>query len=387
MNVVQRLWVARREPLILAILTVIAIVFFTVVLSLTRSYRRQQEKLARVLSAEGAQELRARNFAEAARYYRAALRYSRDNYLYQLRLAQALLAANRGDEAYAYLLSLWDREPENGMVNLELARVFAARGSVDQATRYYHNAIYAIWDSDSDKHRRTARLELVDFLLRHGATAQAESELIAFAANLPDDPKLHAQAAAGFLAAQDYQHALEQYRLVLKSDRKSEEAQAGAGRAAFELGRYTLAQHYLRNALALNPKNQQAAQLLQTTTQVLQMDPFGRRLSDEERSRRVLDAFRLAGDRLKACGLLQDRGESKMPVPASPPSGLQALASAWLGQKPNMTLSRLRRTPQLRDNAMDLVFSIEQEAENKCGPATGNDFALLLVSQNRERTE
>jgi hypothetical protein len=101
----------------------------------------------------------------------------------------------------------------------------------------------------------------------------------------------------------------------------------------------------------------------------------------------VLDAFRIAGDRLKACGLLQEKAEGRAPAPSSQPGSLQALAAKWSGQKPNMTLARLRRTPQLRDNAMDLVSSIEQEAETRCGPAIGKDFALLLISQNRERTE
>ena len=58
---------------------------------------------------------------------RTALLYSRDNYSYQLNLAEALLGEGRRDEASAYLVNLWEREPENGQVNLELAYIAAQK--------------------------------------------------------------------------------------------------------------------------------------------------------------------------------------------------------------------------------------------------------------------
>ena len=65
-------------------------------------------------------------------------------------------------------------------------------GETEQALRYYHNAIYATWPGDQEVERRDTRLELIEFLLGTNAKAQAQSELIALAANLPDDPSQHA---------------------------------------------------------------------------------------------------------------------------------------------------------------------------------------------------
>ena len=52
-----------------------------------------------------------------------------------------------------------------------------------------------------------------------------------------------------FLRAQDYEHALGAYRESLKLERDNRAALAGAGFAAFQLGRYPLAQRYLQAAM------------------------------------------------------------------------------------------------------------------------------------------
>jgi hypothetical protein len=63
-------------------------------------------------------------------------------------------AMTASEKAYAYLINLWEREPENGLVNLELARIAAQKGDTEQALRYYHNAIYAVWPGDQEVQRR-----------------------------------------------------------------------------------------------------------------------------------------------------------------------------------------------------------------------------------------
>src|SRR6185437_8912881 len=123
----------RREPVTLAVLTGLAIVLFAAVTGLSSLYHRQQESLASRWSSRGAGELAANRYAGAVIDYRTALLYSRDNYTYQLDLAEALVGEQRVNEAYAYLINLWDRRPENGLVNLELARIQASRGLTDSA--------------------------------------------------------------------------------------------------------------------------------------------------------------------------------------------------------------------------------------------------------------
>ena len=254
-----------REPVILALLSVSAVVLFLAVTGLSRAYHAQQDSLGNRWFTRGVTDLKAERFDRAVNEFRTALIYSRDNYSYQLNLAEALVGVKRTDEAYAYLINLWEREPENGLVNRELARIAAQKGEAEQALRYYHNAIYATWPVDQEMERRNTRLELIEFLLRINAKAQAQSELIALAANLGDDLSQQAHVGDLFLRTQDYEHALAAYRLSLRANHHNPAALAGAGLAAMELGRYSLAQRYLEEAVAADPSDAQSAARLKTT--------------------------------------------------------------------------------------------------------------------------
>jgi tetratricopeptide (TPR) repeat protein len=368
-----------REPVILALLSALAVLSFLAVGGLSRMYHAQQQALGNRWFTRGTADLKDGHFDRAVGDFRAALRYSRDNYDYQLNLAQSLIGLNRTDEAYAYLINLWDREPENGLVNLELARIAAKKGENERALRYYHNAIYAIWPGDQEAQRRNTRLELIEYLLGIHARAQAQSELIALAANLGDDPSLHQLVGDLFLQAQDYEHALAEYRLTLKSDHHNPAALAGAGVAAFELGRYSLAQRYLQVAVALNSDDKQSTDILKTTERVLQMDPFRRQISADQRNRIVIEAFASAGERLKSCSATVNPSGSN-----SSETVEQSLADGWAKMQPKINERDLRRDPDLAEGAMDLVFEIERETKTVCGAPTGTDLVLLLISKLHE---
>lgn len=372
-------WYAAREPIVLLILTLMTVVFFIAVTGLSRAYHRQQEMLGERWFRRGNADLQAGRLDRAVTAFHTALLFSRDNYSYQLNLAKALAAWNRPDEAYSYLLNLWEREPENGTVNLELARIFASKGDSSQAIRYYHNAIYALWPDNPEAHRRTARLELIEFLLRQKETAQAQSELIALTVDMPDDASLHDQVGDLFMRTQDYEHAIDQYRASLRLDRHDHAATAGIGRAAFELGHYPTAQHYLESAVSASPSDIQSAQLLDTVNLVLRMDPFRRQISASQRNRAVVEAFGVAGDRLKSCATSTKSGGI-----VAPSSEEQALYTRWSALKPKITEWYLRRDPDLAEKAMDLVFTIERQTGTQCGPPTGKDLALLLISKLHE---
>jgi tetratricopeptide (TPR) repeat protein len=369
----------KREPLILALLSALAVVSFLAVSGLSRIYHAQQESLGNRWFTRGVADLKERHFDRAVSECRTALLYSRDNYTYQLELAEALIGLKRTDEAYAYLINLWERQPENGLVNLELARIAVQRGQTEQALRYYHNAIYAIWPGDQEVERRNARLELIEYLLSINAKTQAQAELIALAENLADDPFQHARVADLFVQAQDYEHALAEYRVTLKLDRHNPAALAGAGLAAFELGRYPLAERYLQAAVAANPNDAQSAARLRMTELVLKMDPFRRQISVEQRHRIVIQAFAAAGERLKSCPAA---GSSKRP--ASSAISQPSLADQWAKLKPQITEQGLRKNPDLVEAAMNLVFEIERQTNAACGPPTGIDMALLLISRLHE---
>jgi len=365
-----------REPVMLAVLSALALVFFLAVTGLSHVYRTQQEALGSRWFARGSTELNAGHFDGAVSDFRAALLYSRDNYSYQFNLAEALVGLKRTTEAQAYLINLWGRQPENGFVNRELARIWAQDGETDKTLRYYHNAIYATWPDDQEEERRQTRIELINYLLKINAKTQAQSELIALAANLGNHPSEQAQVGDLFVRAKDYEDALNAFQMVLKSDRHNVDAMVGAGLAAFDLGRYALAERYLKAAVTVNPHDVESATRLKTAELVLRMNPFQRGLSGTQKNQIVVDAFAAAGRRLQSCNMQN----ASLAAEAAQPS----LAETWKGMKPRISPWGLRRDPDLAETAMDLVFRIERETGASCGTPSDTDTALLLIAKSHE---
>lgn len=365
----------RQRPVMLVLLTVLAAASFLTVTALSRAYRAQRAALGNRWFERGITDLNASRYDAAVMDFRAALIYSRDNYAYQLNLAEALIGLRHPGEAAAYLLNLWERQPEDGLVNLELARIAVQGGKIDQAARYYHNAIYAAWPRDAETKRRDARLELIDLLLRTNAKAQAQAELIALAENEGDEPTEQKHLAERFISMGDYDDALNAYRQSLNSSPHDAAALAGAGYAAFQLGRYALAERYLQSAVAADANDKQSADLLRTAEMVLRMDPFQRQISVAERNRIIAEDFVIAGNRLKAC-VGSDNG-----APAAAGSDLN---SEWTALRPHMTERELQKNPDMVERAMDLVFRVERQASSACGTPAGPDLALLLISKLHE---
>jgi tetratricopeptide (TPR) repeat protein len=366
----------RQQPVLLALLAGLAVICFAAVTGISRAYQAQRDALGERWFTRGVVDLSAQKYDSAVTEFRSALLYSRDNYTYQLNLAEALIGLQRTGEAAAYLTNLWERQPEDGLVNLQLARIAAEKRQTEQALRYYHNAIYAAWPSDQEGKRRDARLELIEFLLNRGAKAQAQSELIALQENLGDDPLQQERVGDSFLRVQDYDHALAAYLQSLKLEGNNRAALAGAGFAAFQLGRYPLARHYLEEAVAGNPGDTRSADRLKMTEMVLEMDPFRRQLSVAQRAKIVTSAFTTAGERLKACGAA--RGI------ALPTASQSSLAGSWAKLKPQISEGGLRRNPDLVEAAMELVFDIERDTNATCGTPAGADMALLLIAKLHE---
>jgi tetratricopeptide (TPR) repeat protein len=367
----------RQQPVMLGLLSVVLVFFFLFVTGLSRAYYSQRQALGSRWFNRGVADLSASRFPAAVIEFRTALLYSRDDFEYQLSLAEALIGMKHTGEASAYLLNLWDREPDNGLVNLELARIAAQQGQAKDAMRYYHDAVYAAWPSGQEWRRRDARRELIELLLRLSDKAEAQSELIALSENVGDDPKQQKQIGDLFLQAQDYQRALAAYRNSLKADKRNEGDLAGAGYAAFELGRYAEAQRYLQAAVAQDPNDSASAGRLKTAELVLHMDPYRRSISSAERARAVKQAFEIAGSRLKNCAI----PKSAPSTTGSPPPSLN---EEWAAARPKITETRLRGNPDLIDSTMDLVFRIERQTSIVCGSPAGEDLALLLIARLHE---
>jgi tetratricopeptide (TPR) repeat protein len=377
--------VPRSAPLILLILTLGAVGAFAAVGHLVARFTANQQARGRKLYAQGLADASATRYDDAIDAFRAALTCDPTNSQYQLSLARALRDSDdprRLDEAESYLIALWQRTPQDAAINLALARVAAHRGSIEDATRYYHNAMYGVWNSNPDANHSKARVELIQFLLKKGASDKAESELMALAASLPPGPAAHLQAAQLFEQAQDYTNALSQYEEVLRFDPENPATLAGAGRAAYRSGNYATAQRYLQAAVNTDPQEAGSHQLLATTDLILRTDPFHGHISDAERNRRITAAFAQAETRLTECAA-QMHDDLKTTT-ASTASQLSSLQSRWMAAKPNLARLRSPAETDLPDSIMDIVFHIERQTAATCGQPQGLDLALLLVCQKRE---
>jgi len=373
--------ILQRPPAALSALLLLAIAGFFAVNRLVHKFQHHEQDLGRAMFRAGQQARVSGNPQLAIADFRAALGFDRDNYQYLLNLAKALADAGRTEEAESYLATLWERAPQDGDVNLQLARLNAGQAATEDALRHYHSAIYGIWQNDPDQNRRKSRMELVRYLLQHNDRTQAQSELIAMAAGLPPASDWHPQVADLFMEAGDSQHALGEYRQALKLDARNPRALAGAGRAAYQLGEYSTAERYLRAASEQGSLDSASREILQTSDLILKGDPFRRRLPDSERRNRVQAAFLQAGERLQQCA--QSRGVN-LTVPTTSPPPLQALYGQWLSWKPRVEPRQFRPGTDTMDTVMDLVAQIEQETEQECGPPTGMDLALLLIARNRD---
>ena len=367
----------------MTVLLLTAVVYFAAVTGLVSRFRHRQHALAVHLYQRGEAELSEGQVSRALEDLRSALRFDPSNYDYQFSLARALAAAERPDEAAAYMTGLLQEKPQDGSVNLELARLESRRDRPEPAERYYNNAIYGSWRKNPAESRRRARLELVRFFLQQKRFTQAQSELIAMASGLPPDPDLRLEVAGLFLQAKDPGNALVLYESVLRADRKNQAAAAGAGRAAYDLGRYRTARRYLEEAAALGVQDEDSARRLHTADLVLAHDPFRRGLSEKEQNRRVIAAYQQAGRRLKACA---DTESARAEAPSAP-SLLPALEARWNQLKPRINPLEFRKNADMTESAMDLVFQIENAASSECGEPTGIDEALVLMGRDRQGVE
>jgi Tfp pilus assembly protein PilF len=371
----------QREFMVVVWLTALMVALFAIAYFVTTAFRNQQNSLGHEYFQRGETELRTGQADGAIRDFRAALTYSPEDRQYRLRLAQALAQAHADKEAEAHFKDLWQSEPGDGELNLELGRLAARAGDMADALRYFHGAIYGLWSQDPEGSRQKAWLELIQFLLREHAYTQAQSELLALSATLPPDADANAQVASLFMKAGDEFHALQLYRKALRLDRRNGAALIGAGESSFALGNYKDAAEYFKAASNVQPLPSDAQSQAQTAQWVLEFDPDQRRISGAERRSRTVAAFALAGARIKQCAA--SKGQPLTPQAVQNPTTLQSDYSQWSALQRQVTQKALRDNSDVIDQAMDLVYRIEEDTEQMCGKPSGRDMALLLLARER----
>lgn len=374
----------------------VAITFLFIATSLlVRGFRQYESSVSRSWFEHGQRAIAAGKPETAIKDFRAGLGSAPDSLEAELQLAQALVAAGKLDEAKGYCLVLWEREPNSGLLNLELARLEAQSGNVAQAQAYYRSAIKGSWAGDAAASRQRTRLELVRYLLSRKAYGDALPELLMLPQNAPDDLALLNETASLLLNAGDPEHALAVYNRVLNIAPQNKSALLGAGEAAYAIGRYVTAQRFLNQlgsslGQSPEPKFTGVQETLDNINEVLGAFP-GPELPVGERADRVLRAWDTATRRLASCAnislgsMLYARTENEMPAVSS------ALATAyghWRNIHTRMKTSQqrwaLRNDPILRSQVMSVAYEIEQQTVQTCGMPTGADQALLRIAQHPE---
>lgn len=364
-------------------------------------HRATQYSLANRWFTRGNQAMQAGLPAVAAEDYRTALSYDPENRNYRLRVAQALVAANRLNEARAHLISLWEQEPASGEVNLTLARLFAKRGDVANAARYYSNAINGIWEDDTRKERTAARFELSNYLMQQHKLTQAQSELMALLADAPSDPADQLRLGGLLLQVAEPEHTTEIDNAVLAKNPGNAEAYLQKAHALLALNRFVEAEHALAGAVEHNPKSDEARRQLELIREALRLDVSLRGLSRTQRADRAIEAFHGAWQRLNSCAAQQgvklnnpqsqasagnpttvDKRSLSNTSPAGPPDALQLLYSSGLQRQSGVTQKNLREDPDALESTMQYVFDVERTTAPLCSQMNLTDQALLMLAQH-----
>jgi hypothetical protein len=209
------------------------------------------------------------------------------------------------------------------------------------------------------------------------------------------------------------------------------EALDGAGRTAFQLGRYLEAKRYLARALEVpGPEAgsgqgsaaalHQSRNELNEASRLLVLYPSSR-LNLRERNTRILADRKLAMARLAEC--TKDRAATpatnstatSAPAPKSPSNPLQGLASRfyrqpskpagdqaaapppvdplqgllerWQQLPPKISLADLEKKPELAQKQIQLIYDTELITQQVCGAPAGDDALLLRIAQAPNQVE
>jgi tetratricopeptide (TPR) repeat protein len=353
---------------------------FAITAALARTYHAREEGLVTDWLQKGNDDLAVGKPARAIEDFRNALSYGPENAELQLRLAEALLAADRYSEARSYLLNLWERAPGSGEVNLDLAHISMQTGDVDQTVRYYRAAILGSWEKGPAQQRRKVRLELCEFLLAHRMTDEVQAEIAGLAADTPaGDGILLVENARLFLRGGEPGRGLAEIEAALQTNPRQSQWLADAGQVAFEDGDYLKAEAYFSKSERENP-TAEIRESLALVREVLGNDPFLAGLSDDEQVRRSWRDFDLGLDRLHRCAGSGSTGASL----GQSASDLQRLNKDAQAMQKQISLRSLGRDPELRAEAMQLVSRIEGVTSPTCGPDTGLDQALRLIATRHQ---
>jgi tetratricopeptide (TPR) repeat protein len=419
----------------LSLVTLFAITALLAVLTnfLYQSYASHQVALANRWLQRGEQALRDGKPLAAIDALHSALAYSPSQRGTEIMLAEALASAGRTQEATVYFNTLLETEQGSGLINLQLARLAARQGNEAQAIEDYQRAIYGNWEGDGYVRRRSVRFELIKYLISRGHLDRARSELLVASGNASeDDMTIQLEIARSMEQADDPGDALHIYKTILRHHPTLREALDGAGRTAFQMGRYLEAKRYLGRALEgpgidQEPDVAQSREELAEATRLLLLYPSSR-LSQQQQNTRILNDRKIAMARLAQCTATNASTEASSAKDATPPATqtpskpasstlqslqglashfsrhpsepagkpvetpppadpLQALAARWQQLPAKITLEDLDANPDLAQTQIQLIYDTELTTQQVCGAPAGDDALLLKIAQTLNQVE
>jgi tetratricopeptide (TPR) repeat protein len=413
----------------LALITLFAVTVLLAVSTnyLYQSYASHQTKLADRWLQRGEQALRDGKPQAAIDALSSALAFDPNQRTTEIKLAEALASAGRIQEATVYFNSLLESQQGSGVINLQLARLAVRQGDESQATDDYQRAIYGNWEGDGYVRRREVRFELIKYLIERQQLDRARSELLVASGNAPEDD-ISVQLEIGRLMelAQDPGDALHLYKTILHRHPSLREALEGAGSAAFQLGRYLEAKHYLSHALEGPAVDKEPAAAiaksrdsLSEATRLLALYPSSG-LRPSERIARILTDRKLAMARLAECTQDRTAGPAKDSAQASSPAAknssalqnfasrfsrrpaqsvpnatatpapvdpLAALTQKWQQLPVKISARDLEKDPELTQAQIQLIYDTELITQQVCGAPGGDDALLLRIAQAPTQVE
>lgn len=369
-----------RDTVSLASLFLITAALAVLTYFLFDSFSRHRLELAQRWQKRGEAAMAAGHPEQAIEPLRAALEYQPERRQTEIDLATALAAAGRNEEAISYFDSLHELEPGSGPINLQLARLAVTEGNESQAVDYYQRALDGTWHGDGYVRRLTVRLELARYLIGRKEYQRARTQLLIAAGNAPDDPEKKMEIAGLMEEAQDMENAFEIYRVVAGRKPAPLKGIEGAGRTAFALGRFELAQQFLEKAVkdpgfAAQPENATVLNMLDETNRLLALYPRSD-LKIDERARRILYAAKLARARLEEC--------AKMP---GHETLLTALTAQWHELPATLKPRAIENDPELAEKILRLAFDTEKQTAQVCGAPAAYDALLFKIAQAPEEVE
>lgn len=334
-------------------------------------YRTRKTLRAEQAAFLGRHELTSGHPDLAVRHFRDAVALEPETIEYRLDLTGALLALNQADEATNYLRDVLRRDPVNGAANLSLARIHDRLGNVDEAETAFYRAIYGRWSTGEEVARRQARLELIDFLTRTAEAGRIRAELVQLAAAFPGDLPLQLRAGRSLLDMGAFRQAADVLGAAAERFADPGAAFGLLAEARLLLHDYNGALEAARQAIRVDPKDDDSVRRREVASTAIAMDPTQPRLPARVRVSRIQTLLTRLLPTFSTCPPTESDGQGALQ--------LRQDIEAWIDSP---------RAAQLEqaDAGLDLLEAAARNLTTACPQdAAGDDRALRLILSQLSR--